>query len=208
MNQNSILKILKNALSPHSPQLYILRKFSTHTLQGEDLRFYICSLSTSTIVYKGQFTPPQLWSYFLDLQQPNFECYLALVHARFSTNTFPSWDRAHPLRYVAHNGEINTLKGNVNLMRAREGKMKSNTFGNENLTKLYPVVEADMSDSGCLDNVLEFLVQVGGRKLPEAVMTMVPEAWQNDKTMDEKKRAFYKYAGTCMEVSRTLISFD
>ena len=117
------------------------------------------------------------------------------MHARFSTNTFPSWDRAHPLRYVAHNGEINTLKGNVNLMRAREGKMKNSTFGNENLTKLYPVVEPDMSDSGCLDNVLEFLVQVGNRKLPEAVMTMVPEAWQNDKTMDEKKRNFYKWAG-------------
>lgn len=180
-------------------RLYILRKFSTHTLQGEGLRFYICSLSTATIVYKGQFTPGQLWPYFIDLNQPNFQCYLALVHARFSTNTFPSWDRAHPLRYVAHNGEINTLRGNVNLMRAREGRMKSSKFGNENLTKLYPVVEADMSDSGSLDNVLEFLVHAGGRQLPEAVMTMVPEAWQHDKTMNEDKKNFYKWAGTVLE---------
>lgn len=179
--------------------MYILRKFSTHTLQGEGLRFYICSLSTTTIVYKGQFTPAQLWSYFVDLKQSNFQCYLALVHARFSTNTFPSWDRAQPLRYVAHNGEINTLRGNVNLMRAREGRMKSSTFGKENLTKLYPVVEPDMSDSGSLDNVLEFLVQAGGRQLPEAIMSMVPEAWQNSKTMDEKKRNFYKWSGTQIE---------
>lgn len=152
----------------------------------------MCSLSHRVIIYKGQFTPGQLWLYFDDFKNPEFECYIALVHARFSTNTFPSWDRAHPLRLVAHNGEINTVQGNVNLMRAREGRMSSEEYGND-LKKLYPVVEPDMSDSGSLDNVLEFLVRVGGRSLPEAVMTMVPEAWQNDKIMEEKKRLFYRF---------------
>lgn len=120
------------------------------------------------------------------------------MHARFSTNTYPSWERAHPNRYLAHNGEINTLRGNINLMRAREGIMNSKYFGNK-LTDLYPVVEANMSDSGSLDNVLEFLVVVGGRSLPEAIMTMVPEAWQNDTEMHSEKRLFYQWAGCAME---------
>ena len=106
--------------------------------------------------------------------------HLCLVHTRFSTNTFPSWERAHPMRYVAHNGEINTLRGNVNLMKAREGVMYNSTMGPELLSSLYPVVEPGLSDSGSLDCCLEFLVQAGNRSLPEAVMTMIPEAWQND----------------------------
>ena len=151
-------------------------------------------------MYKGQFTPPQLWSYFVDLSDPLFAVYVALVHARFSTNTFPSWDRAHPLRLLAHNGEINTLRGNVNLMRAREGVMRSPVFADD-LQRLYPVVEPDMSDSGSVDNVLEFLLNAGAadRTLPEAVMTMVPEAWQNDALMSDEKRAFYRWAACAME---------
>lgn len=149
-------------------------------------------------MYKGQFTPPQVWSYFLDLQDPQYEAYLALVHARFSTNTYPNWSRAHPNRLLAHNGEINTLRGNINLMRAREGVMRSKKFGAD-LNKLYPVIEPEMSDSGCVDNVLEFLVMAGGRSLPEAVMTMVPEAWQNNTLMPPLKRSYYRWSGCAME---------
>ncbi|RWS29096.1 glutamate synthase 1-like protein [Leptotrombidium deliense] len=179
-------------------KVYILRKWSTHRIHAADLQFYICSLSARTIVYKGQFTPPQLWKYYLDLQNPEYESYLALVHARFSTNTLPNWERAHPMRLLAHNGEINTLRGNRNAMRAREGVMKSSRYGSD-LKKLYPVVEPAMSDSGCFDNVLEFLVNVGGRSLPEAIMTMVPEAWQNNEVMHPEKKLFYQWTGCVME---------
>ena len=111
-------------------RVYVLRKSFTHKMsQLEDRRFYICSLSTKTIVYKGQFNPCQLWDYFKDLQNPNFQTYLCIVHTRFSTNTFPSWERAHPNRLLAHNGEINTLRGNVNLMKAREGVMSNPEYG-------------------------------------------------------------------------------
>ena len=114
---------------------YILRKSITHQMASEDRRFYVCSLSTKTIVYKGQFNPCQLWQYFDDLTDPDFLTYLCIVHTRFSTNTFPSWERAHPNRFLAHNGEINTLRGNVNLMKAREGVMSNPEFG-ENLSKV------------------------------------------------------------------------
>ena len=167
-------------------------------MAAEEKRFYVCSLSTKTIVYKGQFNPCQLWQYFDDLTHPDFLTYLCIVHTRFSTNTFPSWERAHPNRFLAHNGEINTLRGNVNLMKAREGVMSNPEFG-ENLSKLYPVVEPEMSDSGSLDNVLEFLVMVGNRSLPEAVMTLVPEAWQNDTQMPGYKKDFYQWAACTME---------
>lgn len=180
-------------------QVYVLRKSLTHRLQADvGRRFYICSLSTKTIVYKGQFNPCQLWKYFVDLTRPDFQTYLCVVHTRFSTNTFPSWERAHPNRLLAHNGEINTLRGNVNLMKAREGVMASPEFGDK-LAKLYPVVEPEMTDSGSLDNVLEFLVMAGNRSLPEAVMTMVPEAWQNDDLMPEHKKNFYRWASCTME---------
>ncbi|XP_075232703.1 uncharacterized protein LOC142331019 isoform X2 [Lycorma delicatula] len=180
-------------------QVWILRKRATHTIPKPGVRFYICSLSLTTVVYKGQLTSDQLWTYFTDLKSPEFDTYLALVHTRFSTNTFPSWERAHPLRYVAHNGEINTLRGNVNFMKAREGVMKSPFINFESLKKLYPVVEPNLSDSGSLDCVLEFLVNAGGRSLPEAVMTMVPEAWQNDQTMPVEKRDFYHWSACAME---------
>ncbi|OXU24667.1 hypothetical protein TSAR_002428 [Trichomalopsis sarcophagae] len=179
-------------------QVFVLRKKSSHIIPKPGLRYYICSLSLKTVVYKGQLTADQLWLYFTDLQSPKFETYLALVHTRFSTNTFPSWERAHPLRLLAHNGEINTLRGNVNFMKAREGVMRSSLFGDQ-LKDLYPVVEPNLSDSGSADCVLEFLVMAGQRSLPEAVMTMVPEAWQNDLTMATEKRDFYHWAACTME---------
>lgn len=189
-------------------QIFVLRKRATHELTKEGRRFYICSLSTKTIVYKGLFTSDQLWSYYTDLLNPMYSCYLALVHTRFSTNTFPSWERAHPLRVLAHNGEINTLRGNVNFMKAREGVMKSQAF-EKDLKKLFPVVEPGLSDSGSADCVLEFLTMAGERSLPEAVMTMVPEAWQNDKTMPQEKRDFYQWSACVMEPwdGPALISF-
>lgn len=189
-------------------RVFVLRKRATHTLSKSGRRFYICSLSIRTIVYKGLFTSDQLWNYFVDLLSPDFDTYLALVHTRFSTNTFPSWERAHPLRVIAHNGEINTLRGNVNLMKAREGVMRSAVFGDD-LKQLFPVVEPNLSDSGSADCVLEFLNMVGQRSLPEAVMTMVPEAWQNDRTMQQEKRDYYQWAACVMEPwdGPALISF-
>ncbi|GAB1607751.1 glutamate synthase [NADH], amyloplastic-like [Argonauta hians] len=181
-------------------QLYLLRKYASHQIpeQLQSERFYICNLSTTTIVYKGLFTTSQLWLYYKDLQDPKFETYLSLVHSRFSTNTVPSWERSHPQRYLAHNGEINTLRGNKNLMHAREGTMSSAIYGDK-LKLLYPVVENGMSDSGCVDNVLEFLMMAGNKSLPEAMITMVPEAWQNDKHMLPEKAAFYKWSAYTME---------
>ncbi|KAJ8958827.1 hypothetical protein NQ318_019589 [Aromia moschata] len=177
---------------------FVLRKRASHRIPAPGKRFYICSLSRRTVTYKGQLTSDQLWTYFPDLLDPLYDTYLALVHTRFSTNTFPSWERAHPLRMIAHNGEINTLRGNVNFMKAREGIMKNEEF-DYNLKTVYPVVEPNLSDSGSLDCVLEFLVHAGNRKLPEAVMTMVPEAWQNDPTMPEEKRDYYHWAACTME---------
>ena len=181
-------------------QAYILRKYMTNEFNNDPAtpRFYVCSLSSSTIVYKGQLNPCQLWEYFDDLIDETFETYICIVHTRFSTNTFPNWERAHPNRFIAHNGEINTLRGNVNLMRAREGVMHNKDY-EENLKKLYPVVENGMTDSGSLDNVAEFLVMAGNRSLPEAMMTMVPEAWQKDHLMPEDKKNFYRWASCLME---------
>lgn len=189
-------------------QVFVLRKRATHELSKPGKRFYICSLSIKTIVYKGLFTSDQLWNYYTDLLNADFTTYLALVHTRFSTNTFPSWERAHPLRVLAHNGEINTLRGNVNLMKAREGVMKSDIFGAD-LKRLFPVVEPGLSDSGSADCVLEFLAMAGDRTLPEAVMTMIPEAWQNDRTMLQEKRDYYQWAACAMEPwdGPALISF-
>lgn len=178
-------------------QLYILRKQSTHTI-GLHNWFYICSLSNKNIVYKGQLVPAQVYQYYYDLVNADYECHFALVHSRFSTNTFPSWDRAQPLRWAAHNGEINTLRGNKNWMRAREGVMASKLFG-EDIDKLYPIIEEGGSDSAALDNVLELLVINGVLTLPEAVMLLVPEAWQNNEHMNPKKRAFYEWAACLME---------
>ena len=140
-------------------KLYLIRKIFSDRLRynenlSQGLMLYACSLSSRLIVYKGMLTPGQLFPFFPDLENSNFETHLAMVHSRFSTNTFPSWDRAQPCRYMCHNGEINTLKGNVNLMRARQGKAASKLFGNK-IKKLFPIAEADCSDSGSFDNVLE-----------------------------------------------------
>ena len=182
-------------------KLYVLRKLSTRTIRAsacdKDSFFYVCSLSSRTLVYKGMFTPEQVFQYFPDLSDRDFKSHLAMIHSRFSTNTFPSWDRAHPFRYMSHNGEINTLRGNVNKVRGREDKLASPLFG-EDIKKLLPLIEPDLSDSGTFDNVLELLVQ-SGRSLPEAVMMMIPEAWQNDELMSDEKRAFYEYSSCLME---------
>ncbi|MEL6107684.1 MAG: glutamate synthase large subunit [Planctomycetota bacterium] len=183
-------------------ELYLIRKRASHELRGSEsleqaLMFYICSLSTKVIIYKGMLTPAQLLPYFPDLRDKDFETHLAMVHSRFSTNTFPSWDRAQPLRFMSHNGEINTLRGNSNWMKARRGTAESKLYGDD-LEKLFPVVEPECSDSGTFDNVLEFLL-MNGRTLQEAIMMMVPEAWQKHETMSEDKRAFYEYFSCLME---------
>ncbi|RDW78519.1 hypothetical protein BP5796_06371 [Coleophoma crateriformis] len=178
-------------------QLYVLRKRATHTI-GLHNWFYLCSLSNKNIVYKGQLAPVQVYQYFYDLVNADYEAHFALVHSRFSTNTFPSWDRAQPLRWAAHNGEINTLRGNKNWMRAREGIMQSDVFGEE-LETLFPIIEDGGSDSAAFDNVLELLTINGVLSLPEAVMLMVPEAWQDNAAMDPAKAAFYEWAACQME---------
>uniref|UniRef100_A0A915C1J2 glutamate synthase (NADH) n=1 Tax=Parascaris univalens TaxID=6257 RepID=A0A915C1J2_PARUN len=178
--------------------VYLLRKQAVVQLCKQNVECYVVSLSSSTIVYKGQFTPDQLYRYYSDLTNPEFVTHIAIVHSRFSTNTLPSWCRAQPNRMVAHNGEINTLRGNINFMHAREGVMKSKLYGDD-LHKLYPVVEKNLTDSGCFDNVFEFLVRAGNRSLPEAAMTMVPEAWEKDEDMSPEKRSFYRWAAMLME---------
>lgn len=178
-------------------KLYILRKAVSHDARFKPW-FYVCSLSNKNIVYKGQLAPVQVYDYYHDLVSVDYEGHFALVHSRFSTNTFPSWDRSQPLRWLAHNGEINTLRGNKNWMRAREGVLKSDFFGDE-LERLFPIVEDGGSDSAAFDNVLELLVMNRVLSLPEAVMMMVPEAWQGNQAMDPEKAAFYEYAACLME---------
>ncbi|MEX2168009.1 MAG: glutamate synthase-related protein [Pirellulales bacterium] len=183
-------------------QLYLIRKQASHQLRGDATlkqgkMFYVCSLSTRVLIYKGMLTTEQLFTYFPDLSDEDYTSHLAMIHSRFSTNTFPSWDRAQPCRFMSHNGEINTLRGNINSMAARQGVAASELFGSD-LSKLFPVVEPDCSDSGTFDNVLEFLL-MNGRTLQEAMMMMVPEAWQNHETMAEEKRAFYEYHSALME---------
>jgi glutamate synthase (NADPH/NADH) large chain len=183
-------------------KLYLIRKHSTHLLRGdyelsERQLFYVSSLSSKVIIYKGMLTPDQVPLFYPDLGDDSFESHLAMVHSRFSTNTFPSWDRAQPNRFMSHNGEINTLLGNINSMNSREGTLRSPLFGDD-LHKLFPIVEEDCSDSGTFDNVLEFLL-MGGRKLQEAVLMMIPEAWQQHPTMDEQKKAFYEFNSCFME---------
>ncbi|TVR70163.1 MAG: glutamate synthase large subunit [Spirochaetaceae bacterium] len=182
-------------------KLYVIRKRATSSLRGTPADtghfFYISSLSTRNIVYKGMLTPEQLFDYYLDLADPLFETHLAMVHSRFSTNTFPSWDRAQPLRFMSHNGEINTLRGNINKMRAREGTLRSDLFGDD-IRKTFPVVEPNLSDSGNFDNVLEMLL-MAGRELPEAVMMMVPEAWHHHTHMPDHGRAMYEFMSAQIE---------
>jgi glutamate synthase domain-containing protein 2/glutamate synthase domain-containing protein 1/glutamate synthase domain-containing protein 3 len=185
-------------------RLYLVRQRAENLIEfGEGISevarkgFYICLLSASRIVYKGMLTADQLRNYYPDLTEPDFESALAVVHSRFSTNTFPTWDRAHPYRYLAHNGEINTLRGNRNWMRARYGALASDVFGDE-LSKMYPILTESGSDSATLDNMIQFLA-VNGRSLPHAVLMVIPEAWQEHKLMDEDRRAFYEYHACLME---------
>jgi len=183
-------------------KLYLIRKRATHLLRN-DLEmqqaksFYICSLSTKVLIYKGMLTPDQMMPFYPDLSDPDYKTHLAMVHSRFSTNTFPSWDRAQPNRFMSHNGEINTLRGNINWMTAREGMVRSELFG-DSIERLFPVAEPDCSDSGGFDNVLEFLLMTG-RTLQEAIMMMIPEAWQKQESMAEDKRAFYEFHSCLME---------
>ena len=155
------------------------------------------SISCRTVVYKGMFLADQLGTYYPDLHDPDFESALALVHQRFSTNTFPTWSLAHPYRMIAHNGEINTLRGNNNWMAARQASVSSTLFGDD-ISKLWPISYEGQSDTACFDNALEFLVQ-GGYPLAHAVMMMIPEAWAGNPLMDEERRAFYEYNAALME---------
>ena len=182
-------------------KLYVIRKrayneIRTSTLPGAE-SWYVVSLSCRTFVYKGMLLTTQLDQYFPDLHNPAIETALALVHSRFSTNTFPSWDRAHPYRYVAHNGEINTVRGNSNWMHAREARFEAELFG-EDIGKISPIINPNGSDSGMLDNTLE-LLYLAGRSLPHAMMMMIPEPWSGHESMDDAKRAFYQYHSSLME---------
>ncbi|MFM2107812.1 MAG: hypothetical protein RLZZ513_880, partial [Pseudomonadota bacterium] len=182
-------------------KLYVIRKSSGHAIQGLDLlhgkEFFVPSMSARTVVYKGLLLADQVGVYFKDLQDPRCISALALVHQRFSTNTFPEWPLAHPYRLIAHNGEINTVKGNFNWMRAREGVMKSAVLGDD-LKKLFPLIYEGQSDTACFDNALELLV-MAGYPIAQAMMMMIPEAWENHTLMDDNRRAFYEYHAAMME---------
>ena len=182
-------------------KLFAARKISENLIAesklGERDYFYLPSFSTTTIIYKGLLIPEDIGRYYTDLKAPDVVTRLALVHQRFSTNTFPSWDLAQPFRYMCHNGEINTLRGNVSRMRAREELMQSNLFGDD-IKKLFPIVYDGKSDSSSMDMVVELMVMTG-RSLPEVMMMMVPEAWEKDETMSADKKAFYEYNSCIME---------
>jgi len=182
-------------------KLYVIRKSSGHAIQALKLlhgkEFFVPSMSARTIVYKGLLLADQVGLYYKDLQDPRCISALALVHQRFSTNTFPEWPLAHPYRLIAHNGEINTVKGNFNWMRAREGVMKSAVLG-EDLNKLFPLIYEGQSDTACFDNALELLL-MSGYPIAQAMMMMIPEAWENHAMMDDNRRAFYEYHAAMME---------
>ncbi|MDU3705745.1 MAG: glutamate synthase large subunit [Veillonella sp.] len=181
-------------------KLYIIRKLAEKRIipLSKELSsdFYIASLSSKTIVYKGMLTPGQLRDFYLDLSDLDFTSALAMVHSRFSTNTFPSWARAHPNRFLVHNGEINTIRGNVNWINAREGKAESPLF--PDIKKVFPVVDDSGSDSAMFDNTLEFL-HMTGRSLPHAIMMMIPEPWERNKLMSQEKHDFYEFNSFMME---------
>ncbi|AMN45563.1 glutamate synthase (ferredoxin) [Steroidobacter denitrificans] len=182
-------------------KLFVIRKrayseIRTSTIEGAS-NWYVASLSHKTLVYKGMLLTQQLGPYFPDLNDPLMETAIALVHSRFSTNTFPSWDRAHPYRYIAHNGEINTVRGNANWMHAREALFQAELFGDD-MESILPIINPNGSDSAMFDNTLELLV-LAGRPLAHAMMMMIPEPWSNHQTMDDDKRAFYQYHSSLME---------
>ena len=183
-------------------KLYVIRKLAEQKIRyGKTVPgggwFYVSSLSARTLIYKGMLMSEQVEKYYPDLQNPAVTTAMALVHSRFSTNTFPSWDRAHPNRYIAHNGEINTLRGNVNWMHSAQANFKSELFGSE-IKKIVPVINTDGSDSAQFDNCVELLV-LAGRELPHAMMMMIPEPWENHESMDADRRAFYEYHSCLIE---------
>ncbi|WP_281323584.1 glutamate synthase large subunit [Flavobacterium aestivum] len=182
-------------------KLFMARKIAEHTIHNsrtsESHMFYFSSCSTTTIIYKGLLMPEDISRYYTDLLDTDLVTRLALVHQRFSTNTFPSWDLAQPFKYMCHNGEINTLRGNVSRMRAREELMQSDIFG-EDLKKLFPIILEGKSDSASMDMVIELLLMTG-RTLPEVMMMVVPEAWEKHQTMSDEKKAFYEYNACIME---------
>ncbi len=184
-------------------KLFVIRRRCTRAIEETDLKikekefFYINSMSCRTIIYKGMLTPTQLEKYFRDLSNPDMKTAIALVHSRFSTNTFPSWKLAHPYRYIIHNGEINTVRGNQNWLHARESLLESELFGDD-IKKVMPIVQDAGSDSAKFDNCLEFL-SLSGRSLPHAMMMMIPEPWEKHDRMSDEKRAFYEYHSCMME---------
>jgi len=184
-------------------KLFVLRKYTSHKINAtvsaiERDEFYVTSMSSTKLVYKGQFTTEQVRQYYLDLQDERAISGMAMFHSRFSTNTFPAWRRAQPFRYIAHNGEINTVRGNINWMNAREALFSSVNFSDAELKMLNPVCNNDNSDSANLDMAIELLV-LSGRSLAQVMMMMVPEAWQTQADMDETKKAFYEYYACIME---------
>ncbi|WP_285567175.1 glutamate synthase large subunit [Actinoallomurus iriomotensis] len=194
---------------PHFAQLFVTARSGARELEldrlvfcarermEQDARVYFPSLSSRTIVYKGMLTTPQLEPFFPDLSDRRYASAIALVHSRFSTNTFPAWELAHPYRFIAHNGEINTVKGNRNWMRAREALLSSDVLAGD-LSRIFPVIDIDASDTASFDECLE-LLHLGGRSLPHAVLMMIPEAWENHAEMDPARRAFYEFHSTLME---------
>ncbi|MFK7805822.1 MAG: glutamate synthase large subunit, partial [Anaerolineae bacterium] len=199
--------IIKKEKLPRSDELaferklFVIRRLAEihirDNMPGKGADFYIPSLSCRKVIYKGMFLSTQVKSYFKDLNNPLLASAIAVVHSRFSTNTFPSWDRAHPYRYLIHNGEINTIKGNANWMNTRKGTMSADQFGDD-IERILPLIDPDTSDSGQYDNALEFLY-LSGYSLPHAVMMTVPEPWQKHKNMSPEKRAFYEYHSCMME---------
>ncbi|MBI4970279.1 MAG: glutamate synthase large subunit [Candidatus Omnitrophica bacterium] len=182
-------------------KLYVIRRRAENAIRYASVKgadfFYVSSLSARTIVYKGMLNSEQVETFYPELHEPAIESALALVHSRFSTNTFPSWMRAHPYRFIAHNGEINTLRGNVNWMHARQALCESELFGDD-IKKLLPIIPPDGSDSAMFDNCLEFLI-LGGRPLAQAVMMMIPEPWSGHESMSDEKKAFYEYHSCLLE---------
>src|SRR5438105_803081 len=182
-------------------KLYVVRKRAESEVAASDMQdrgtFYIPSLSARTIIYKGLLLAPQITNFYGELSDRDVISALCLVHQRFSTNTFPSWQLAHPYRYIAHNGEINTLKGNVNWMYARQSILESPLFGDD-IKKLFPIVTPDGSDSASFDNVLE-LLYLAGREIPHAMAMLIPEAWASNEHMNPEKKAFYEYHASLME---------
>lgn len=178
-------------------KLYLIRKQAEHFSKKNNMHFYCASLSSETMVFKGLLAAEEVASFYLDLQQPHFTSAFSMVHSRYSTNTFPSWERAHPNRYIIHNGEINTLQGNINWMKAREQQFVSQAFGDD-LNKLLPIVDDSGSDSSMLDNAFEFFV-LAGRKPAEAAMMMIPEPWTENPHISQEKKDFYNYQSMLME---------